>query len=109
MENTKKVAWSDSEEWKRCWVLLQTDPLLGLDMLEMRGNPRYSPSACGVYRSLLRCLKELTSSHPHQSSHGARRSASPRISMVVTRCVNQLIDIQNDGKLQMCQCYCKVN
>ena len=37
MENTKKVAWSDWEEWKRCWVLLQTDPLLGLDMLEMWG------------------------------------------------------------------------
>lgn len=99
MEHVKKVPWTDWDEWEKCWSFLQNDPISGLKMLQVWSVHDTLPVRIECTRLLLNCLNELTSTADPNSLLGLQ-GEFPRlgVSMAVTRCVNQLIDLNNDGK-----------
>lgn len=99
MENWKKVPWADWDEWKSCWVLLQTSPLEGLKTLEIWSHTDCLPVRVECTRLLLSCLKDLTKTgNPMELQFVKSEVSRLAMSMAIVRCTNLIIDTFNDCK-----------
>jgi Las1-like len=99
MENTKKVPWVDWDEWLECWAKLQESPLEALTVLELWSIKESLPVRVECTRVILKVLNEYTkTASPSNLLQITEEIPRFAISMVVTRCVNHLIDLNNNGK-----------